>query len=306
MSVQAWITSQIEQKSFSDIPEDWFEDDSAYREVQNLHSCVKIVVCEAERKMVLLTLSWEDALKSLSEAEHDINLLLNLWKMKPNQPKKKKQPDIFQSQGGDTISQTIDSLYGNEDMSDRESAEQPTDRFVQWPHNYIKFCQQFLKEQIKYIESKHPSLEIQIFDRGFQIQNAYRINEVEHDLSSLKRQIKCSNETFVIPGLLPFLKKEGEYILKKILTQFGCLVYFPDHGQGAHSGSLEMLELTSTCYNGTLLGTAIYGQKRIHLIQGKLTDVDLDMIVDVRTSSDGNFFFFILFQNMSAVLSTIY
>ena len=95
MSVQAWITSQIEQKSFSDIPEDWFEDDSAYREVQNLHSCVKIVVCEAERKMVLLTLSWEDALKSLSEAEHDINLLLNLWKMKPNQPKKKKQPDIF-------------------------------------------------------------------------------------------------------------------------------------------------------------------------------------------------------------------
>ncbi|RUS74140.1 hypothetical protein EGW08_018095, partial [Elysia chlorotica] len=297
MSMTDWIASLVEKKTVQNIPEEWLKDSSAYEEVQTLHRCVKIVVLEAQRKMVLLTLSWEEAKKTLEEAEQDIITLLNLWRIKTKKHKEKTQPDNFQSYVGDSDIQDGEfkhenereerqyQTFDNEDKYVLEKVEKPVDRFVSYPAIYMEFFKRFLGKDLKAIESKYPSLEIEVLDQGFKIKNSYRIRDVENDISSLKRQIKCVKETFDIPGLVPFLRSEGKHFLNDIPTQFNCLVYFPERGQ-EYSGFLETLELTSTCYNGTLLGTARHGQNRIHLVQGKLTDVDLDMIVDISISSD--------------------
>ena len=290
MKLETWISSLYVKKTFSDIPDEWVQTDSQYREVKETYPLVEFVV--NRRSMVLMTLSEEEAKKSFDNATDAIEKrLISSRRHKKNV--RYAQVVDSQSPSGIADAQTGHTYDGPKEVGENLLQSTKTvDRFIPWPPEYMEVCKMFLQSDIDNIKRKYRSLQIELKGDGLMIKHANRFSEVQQDVSSLKMKIKRQIETFVFPGLLPFLRSEdGECMLAEIASKFQCQIKIHGRGRESTNDFLETLEMNRTCYQGILLGTARHRQGRIHLVQGNPINMNVDMIVYVCTSGDGKFCF---------------
>ncbi|GFR90532.1 hypothetical protein ElyMa_004306100, partial [Elysia marginata] len=282
MRLQTWIKSLIARESIPNIPEEWFEDESCYSKVKELHTCVEFISCKDERSIKLLALSWDEAKKSLSSAARDLKNLLVLSRISV-----KTNPGTTDLDGGKASQpeSTSQSLKLNK-MGRSYPAKNHGDYFMKWHLRGLDFLKRFLWREIEMLKEKYHPLNIHVEHGGLKIQNAPWLDEVKNYLLSLQRQIKCHRQHFIFPMLQQFLQSEGQDLLNKTVDKHQCLIFFPGRDQEMPSGSVDTLELTSSCYHGIFLGTARKDQQSIHLVQGEPEHMDVDMIVAVTASTD--------------------
>ena len=103
MKLQDWISSLYVKQTFSDLPDEWIQTDTPYREVKELYPFIEFVVNKGT--LFLITLSWDEPLESLGEAILSIKRLLGLSKTSRKNTRFKQVADS-QSHIGSSDTQT--------------------------------------------------------------------------------------------------------------------------------------------------------------------------------------------------------
>lgn len=153
---------------------------------------------------------------------------------------------------------------------------------------YLQFLTEHLKMLCKTYEAK-----IMPSENGFEISSTsnHVINKVVEILKQILSSINSRSHTYCIPGLLNYIETEGASFIENLCEEYKCLIVpegkMSDSQQLMMNQHLSPESSTSHYYKVLVLETANCGGFSVHLVQGDMQMLNLDMKIEVQISESG-------------------